>query len=39
VGNLFDYVDRHYNHGSDTYPLAHNPVTSYYVLKNDTLLA
>jgi len=31
VGSLFDYVDRHYNHGEDTYPLAHNPVTSYYV--------
>jgi SRSO17 transposase len=31
VGNLFDYVDRHYNHGDDTYPLAHNPVTSHYV--------
>jgi hypothetical protein len=31
VGNLFEYVDRHYNHGEDTYPLAHNPVTSHYV--------
>src|SRR5438132_6308668 len=31
VGSLFDYVDRHYKHGNDTYPLAHNPVTSYYV--------
>src|SRR5438876_614093 len=31
VGSLFDYVDRHYNHGEDTYPLAHNPVTSSYV--------
>src|SRR5215475_9568771 len=31
VGSLFDYVDRHYNHGDDTYPLAHNPVTSLYV--------
>jgi hypothetical protein len=31
VGSLFDYVDRHYNHGDGTYPLAHNPVTSYYV--------
>jgi hypothetical protein len=30
VGSLFDYVDRHYNHGNDTYPLAHNPVTSHY---------
>ena len=31
VGRLFDSVDRHYNHGDDTYPLAHNPVTSHYV--------
>jgi len=31
VGSLFDYVDHHYNHGDDTYPLAHNPVTSHYV--------
>ena len=31
VGSLFDYVDRHYNHGADTYPLGHNPVTSHYV--------
>ena len=31
VGNLFDYVDRHYNHGNGTYPLAHNPVTSFSV--------
>lgn len=31
VGSLFEYVDRHYNHGNDTYPLAHNPVTSHYV--------
>ena len=31
VGSLFDYVDRHYNHGDDTYPLAHKPVTSHYV--------
>ena len=31
VGSLFDYVARHYNHGDDTYPLAHNPVTSHYV--------
>jgi DDE superfamily endonuclease len=31
VGSLFDYVDRHYNHGDDTSPLAHNPVTSHYV--------
>src|SRR5207253_2397729 len=26
-----DYVDRHDNHGDDTYPLAHHPVTSHYV--------
>src|SRR5213594_3264092 len=31
VGSLFDYVDRHDNHGDDTYPLAHNPVTSHYL--------
>jgi hypothetical protein len=31
VGSLFDYVDRHDNHGDNTYPLAHNPVTSHYV--------
>jgi hypothetical protein len=31
VGSLFDYVDRHYNHGDGTYPIAHNPVTSFSV--------
>src|SRR5579864_5033326 len=31
VGTLFEYIDRHYNHGEDSYPLAHNPVTSHYV--------
>jgi len=31
VGDLFEYVDRHYNHGNGNYPLAHNPVTSHYV--------
>jgi hypothetical protein len=31
VGSLFDYIDRHYNHGDNTFPLAHNPVTSHYV--------
>lgn len=31
VGSLFAHVDRHYNHGDGTYPLAHNPVTSHYV--------
>jgi hypothetical protein len=29
VGSVFDYVDRHDDHGDDTYPLAHNPVTSH----------
>lgn len=31
VGSLFEYIDHHYNHGEETYPLAHNPVTSHYV--------
>ena len=31
VGSLFEYVDRHYNHGDGRYPLAHNLVTSHYV--------
>ena len=31
VGSLFDYVDRHYNHSDGTYPVAHNPVTSFSV--------
>ena len=31
VGNLFDYIDKHYNHGNGNYPLAHNLVTSHYV--------
>jgi hypothetical protein len=31
VGTLYDYVGRHYNHSDGTYPLAHNPVTSFYV--------
>ena len=31
VGSLFDYVDRHDNHSDGTYPLAHNPVTSFSV--------
>jgi hypothetical protein len=30
-GSLFDYIDRHYNHSDGTYPLAHNPVTSFSV--------
>jgi SRSO17 transposase len=31
VGSLFEYIDKHYNHGDNTYPLAHNLVTSHYV--------
>ena len=31
VGDLFEHIARHYNHSEDTYPLAHNPVTSHYV--------
>jgi len=31
VGSLFEYVDRHYNHGDHSYPLAHNLVTSHYI--------
>lgn len=31
VGSLFEYVDRHYNHSDQSYPLAHNLVTSHYV--------
>jgi hypothetical protein len=31
VGSLFDDVDRHDNHSDGTYPLAHHPVTSFYV--------
>ena len=31
VGSLFEHVDRHYNHSDGTYPLAHNPVTSFSV--------
>jgi hypothetical protein len=31
VGSLFEYIDQHYDHGDDRYPLAHNPVTSFYV--------
>jgi len=31
VGDLFAHLDRHYNHSDGTYPLAHNPVTSFYV--------
>jgi len=31
VGSLFEYIDKHYNHGNSTFPLAHNLVTSHYV--------
>lgn len=31
VGDLFAYVDRHYNHAEHSYPLARNLVTSHYV--------
>jgi DDE superfamily endonuclease len=31
VGSLFDSVDHHYNHSDGSYPLAHNPVTSFSV--------
>jgi hypothetical protein len=31
VGGLFDHVDRHDHHGDGTSPLAHHPVTSFYV--------
>jgi len=31
VGSLFEYIDKHYDHGNNTYPLAHNLVTSHYV--------
>ena len=30
-GRLFEHGDRHYNHGAGPYPLAHHPVTSFYV--------
>lgn len=31
VGNLFEYADKHYNHTDNTYPIAHNLVTSHFV--------
>jgi SRSO17 transposase len=31
VGSLFEYVDRHYDHCNNHYPLAHNLVTSHYL--------
>jgi hypothetical protein len=30
VGDLFEYVTRHYDHSDGRYPQAHNPVTSHY---------
>jgi hypothetical protein len=30
-GNLFEYIERHYNHNDGRYPLAHSLVTSHYV--------
>jgi SRSO17 transposase len=31
VGSLFEYIAKHYNHSTGSYPLAHNLVTSHYV--------
>jgi hypothetical protein len=31
VGSLFEHIDRHHNHSQQTFPLAHNLVTSHYV--------
>lgn len=31
VGSLFEFVARHYDHCDNSYPLAHNLVTSYFV--------
>ena len=31
VGSLFEHVARHYDHTDNTFPIAHNPVTSHYV--------
>jgi hypothetical protein len=31
VGNLFEYIDRHYNHCDNSYPWAHNLVSSHYI--------
>jgi len=31
VGNLFEYVDQHYNHTDQTFPTAHNLVTAHFV--------
>lgn len=31
TGSLFEHIAHHYDHGDSTYPLAHTPVTSFYV--------
>jgi SRSO17 transposase len=31
VGSLFEHIARHYNHAEDTYPLAHNPITTHFL--------
>ena len=31
VGSMFEYVDRHYDHGEGRYPLGHNLVTTHFV--------
>lgn len=31
TGTLFEHIDRHYNHCDNTYPLAHNMVTSHFL--------
>ena len=31
VGSLFEHIERHYNHSDDSYPMAHNLVTSHYL--------
>lgn len=31
MGSLFEYIDRHYNHCDNSYPLAHNLVSSHYI--------
>lgn len=31
VGSLFEYIDHHYNHSNNSYPLAHNLVTRHYL--------
>jgi hypothetical protein len=31
IGSLFEYIAHHYDHCDNTYPLAHNLVTSFYL--------